>query len=184
MTTSAQPDAESHFDWDSWIVAAAAGTYIVIALILMLIGLRFPSDGWQYDDFSDERGPLALDNISGDASPLQPGDVVAAVDGQALPNLIASPRPATASEVWRTGGTARYTVIRNDQRLELDVILKPQPLKYWWRFYTTERNWIDLIAGFTNLALALFVFVRRPRNLGARFVTDIFYVARCQFHPP
>lgn len=166
MTTSAQPKPESHFDRDSWIVAAAAALYVGVALILMLIGLRFPSDGWQYDDLEEERGLLAVHNISGDASPLQPGDVVAVVDGQAI--LTASLRPTTASEVWRTGGVARYTVIRNGQTLELDVILKPQSLAYWWRFITTGGNLSDNIAAVIRLALALFVFMRRPRNLGAR----------------
>lgn len=166
MTTSAQPKPESHFDRDSWIVAAAAALYLGVALILMLIGLRFPSDGWQYDDFEEERGLLAVHNISGDASPLQPSDVVAVVDGQAI--LTASLRPTTASEAWRTGGVARYIVIRNGQTLELDVILKPQSLAYWWRFITTGGNLSDNIAAVIRLALALFVFMRRPRNLGAR----------------
>jgi hypothetical protein len=133
VTPLAQPNPEARFDRDSWIVAAAAGLYLGIALIIMLIGLRSPSDGWQYDDFSDDRGLLALDNISGDASPLRPGDVIAVVDGQAMQTL-SSLHPVAASEAWRTGGAARYTVIRSDQTLELDVILKLQPLMYWWRF--------------------------------------------------
>ncbi|HKY54964.1 MAG TPA: hypothetical protein VJM08_11690, partial [Anaerolineales bacterium] len=164
MTTLTPPNPESHFDRDSWLVAAAAASYVAIALILMLISFRFPSDGWQYDDFSDDL--LALRNISGNASPLQQGDIVVAVDGQAMQRL--KLRPAATSDAWRTGGTARYTVIRDDQTLELDVMLKPQPLTYWWRFVTSEESLIRNIVNFASLALASFVFIRRPRNLGAR----------------
>jgi signal transduction histidine kinase len=177
VTTLAQSNPESRFDRDSWLVAAAAASYLGIALILMLIGLGFPSDGWQYDDLSDERGPVAVHNLSGDASPLQPGDVVGVVDGQAMQQLLsASLRPATASEAWRTGGVVRYIVIRDGQTLELDVTLKPQTLTYWWRFVTAAENLSDNIVGVIRLALALFVFVRRPRNLGARALLLAFAV--------
>jgi signal transduction histidine kinase len=168
VTTHTQLNVETRFDRDSWLVAVAAGLYLGVAVIIMLIGFRFPADGWQYDDFDLDSGPLALHHISGDASPLQPGDVVTVADGQDLTSLNSSLHPVPAPEVWRTGGTVRYTVIRQEQRLELDVLLKPQPLTYWWRFVTTEKNLIDLIVDFAKLALALFVFVRRPRNLGAR----------------
>jgi signal transduction histidine kinase len=171
VTTStfvAQPNTEARFDWDSWLVAAAAAAYVGIALILMLIGFRFPSDGWNYDDFEVNRGPLAVRNIGANGSALRPGDVVIRVDGQALPSLKTSLRPAVASDVWRTGGTTRYTVIRDAQTLELDVAIQPQPVTTWWRYLTGPDNWIDTIASLARLALAVFVFVRRPRNLGAR----------------
>lgn len=168
MTTDTQLNVETGFDRDSWLVAAAAVSYLGIALIITLIGFRFPADGWQYDDFDLDSGPLALYHISGDASPLQPGDVISEVDGQDMTSLNTSLHPVSASAVWRTGGTTRYTVIRQGQTLQLDVLLKPQPPTYWWRFVTVEQNLKDNLADFVKLVLALFVFVRRPRNLGTR----------------
>lgn len=85
-----------------------------------------------------------------------------------MSSLNFSLRPVVASEAWRTGGAVRYTVIRHDQTLEFEVPLKPQPLAYWWGFVTAKGNWRNNIASFARLVLALFVFVRRPRNLGAR----------------
>lgn len=156
VTTSTfvvQPNTEARFDRDSWLVAAAAAAYVGIALILMLIGFRFPSDGWHYDDFEVNRGPLAVRNIGADASALRPGDVVIRVDGQALPSLKTSLRPAVASDVWHTGGTTRYTVIRDAQTLELDVAIQPQPVTTWWRYLTGPDNWIDTIASLARLGI-------------------------------
>ncbi|MFN8455833.1 MAG: histidine kinase [Anaerolineae bacterium] len=174
MTTLTQPNLEARFDRDSWMVAIAAALYVGIALLLMLIGFRFPADGWQYDDFEINRGPVALHHISGDISPLQSGDVVTVADGQTMSSLNISLRPVMASAAWRSGGTVRYTVMRNERALELEVPLKPQPLAYWWSFVAAEGNWRGNIGSFARLVLALFVFVRRPRNLGARALFLVF----------
>jgi signal transduction histidine kinase len=172
MVTS--PNPEARFDRDSWLVAAAAAGYLAISLILMLLEIGLPADGWHYDNSAESHGLLALQNISGAASPLQPGDVVVRVEGQALAPLLASFQPATATAAWRVGGTARYTVLRNDQTLDLAVPLVAHSLLYMGRIAFSQEIWIASLANFANLALALFVFVRRPRNFGARALLLVF----------
>ena len=93
VTMPARPNPESRFDRDSWLVAAAAALYAGIALTLMSVGFRFPSDGWQYYELDNKRGLLAVDNLGAEDSPLRPGDIVVAVDGHSIRSLISSARP-------------------------------------------------------------------------------------------
>jgi hypothetical protein len=123
----------SRFDRDSWLVAAAAAGYPIISVILMLLATSTPSDGWHHEHLDDNRGMLALENISGFGSQLLPGDEVVAVDGQRLTPLMAAFRPTKASTVWWTGGSARYTVEHSGQTLEFNVPIVPGSLLYVWR---------------------------------------------------
>lgn len=174
MNTDTLPNPETRFDRDSWGVAVAAIGHLVITVILLLAEIGRPSDGWIYDTVGLDRSVVAVQNTSSAASPLAPGDVVVAVEGQRLAPLLASLHPATPTVAWHTGGTVRYTVLRNQQTLELAVPLAPHSLLYLWRIPSIRESWPSTLAEFVNLAIVFFVFVRRPRNLGARALLLVF----------
>ncbi|MBC8164125.1 MAG: hypothetical protein H7Z42_23185, partial [Roseiflexaceae bacterium] len=119
--------AMQRFDRGSWaalIYALAIG----LGSLLLVIGVwRIPSDGWSYEgDFYSSTPVITFrNNFSGRPSPLQAGDTLLAVEGVTLEDLadrahaFATPRPALGPN----GTTLRYSVLRGDTPLTLDVPL-------------------------------------------------------------
>ncbi len=140
--------------------------YIVSAIMVVGIGYRQPSDGWWYDT-NDENGVRIVNGpLVDDPGPLQPGDRLLAIEGMPLPEIPLRPTPPPAN--WQIGATARYTIQRNGQIMDLDVPLMALPFSAYFRYYRLSGN-IFL----TNLLWYLIgfgVFFLRPRETAARLL--------------
>jgi signal transduction histidine kinase len=140
---------------------------------LLYIRLSLPSDGWSYHSGAiggeDEDTITYATNILGQPSPLQPGDFLLAVEGHSFRHLVDNAlrlQPALIDD-WGTKTTARYTVRRSAETIELDVPL------YRWR-------WLDvaglalansgLLVRLANFGIGLFVLLQRPAELAARLL--------------
>ncbi len=138
-----------------------------------------PSDGWfsyEPDEF-DSVGYIYEENVMGAVSDLQPGDHLIAIEGSAIDSSnidgLWHLKP-----VWTAGNTLHYTVLRGDERLELDV-----PLVHWQmsKFLGSGRfslTGIASLAGFMIfLAMGFLVFWKRPDNPAARALLILSAVA-------
>lgn len=100
-------------------------------------------------------------------SPLQPGDVLVAINGQPLEALAQQLfHPATLlhpDEGWHAGQEVRYTVLRHGQHLDILVKLQPFPL-----LRVLSESWGTLLLSLVFQGLAIFVFLHRPQEAVAR----------------
>jgi hypothetical protein len=156
----------AYFDRASWIVLLLALGYIAGAILAVSARYRQPSDGWWYDINDDHGIRTALAPLVDDPAPLQPGDRLLAVEGIPLPeNLL---RPTSPPANWQVGSTARYTIQRAGQTLDVDVHLITLPFSAYLRRYRLSGNiWL------TNLLWYLIgfsVFFLRPRETAARLL--------------
>jgi hypothetical protein len=157
---------KTHFDRGSWRVLLLALGYIVSSIIVFIGSYQQPSDGWWYDT-NDEHGVRIVNGpLVDNPGPLQPGDRLLAIDGIPLPEIILRPTPPPLN--WQIGATARYTVQRNGQTMELDIPLIALPFSAYFRYYRSSGNiWL------TNLLWYLIgfgVFFLRPRETAARLL--------------
>ena len=157
---------KTHFDRGSWVVLLLALGYIVSSIIFLISNYQQPSDGWWYD-VNDEHGvKIVIGPLVDNPGPLQPGDRLLAIDGIPLPEIIL--RPSSPPPNWQIGGTARYTIQRNGQTMNLDVPLTALPFSAYFRYYRLSGNiWL------TNLLWYLIgfgVFFLRPRETAARLL--------------
>jgi hypothetical protein len=95
---------------------------------------------------------------------LRSEDRVVAVHGESLTTWadkifeLGSPRP-----VWRVGDLVPYTVIRDGQRVELQVLLMPYPLGA-----VLARSWSTLLFVFFTAVVLTVVFLLRPLERAAQ----------------
>jgi hypothetical protein len=137
-----------------------------------------PTDGWETDQIEVE-GQAADQviftyNQMGDPTPLRANDVLLAVEGQPVDDillqagLMRQPHPAN----WEHGKTVRYTVLRDGQQLELDV-----PLKRWELptvLWLIGFNIFDQLPALLQLMIGIVVFTRRPRSQAAQLLLLYF----------
>jgi hypothetical protein len=154
------------FDRASWIVLLLAIAYIAAAIILVAARYRQPSDGWWYDINDDHGVRTALAPLVEDPAPLQPGDRVLAVEGIPLPEIVL--RPTTPPANWRVGATARYTIQRSGQTMDIDVRLAALPFSAYLRHYRLSGNiWLTSLLWYL---IGFGVFILRPRETAARLL--------------
>jgi len=149
-----QPHARRFGTWFLVIFCFAASAAFVA---WRLLG---PSDGAPipfYGDSWTEHG-VRLSVSSSEASGLQPGDIVLAVNGRSVSSWLAdSFDPAEARVPAAIGTTLTYTVERAGTTIDVPVTLGRQDLSA-----ALVENWANLLFGAVVLAVALFVLRRRP----------------------
>jgi len=165
-------DDPRRFDRGSRVILAGAICFIASALIYVLLAFAQPSDGWLY---SIDISTLTVENQAGSRTPLQQGDLVLAIDGVVFEEDIVLPQPQSPPPGWAVGSTARYTVLRDGQTLDLLVPLVTRPpvalLRYW--LHGTE-----FVSSALALLLAFAVIFLRPRDIAARLLLLILvYIA-------
>ncbi len=164
---------EKHFSRRSFIV-------VLFTTLLLLFGFGFkayrftlPTEGWSLQlDFG--KGLIFDQNLLGVSSPLQQGDILLNVAGESMEffDPFALPTPE-AQAAFRVGNTVQYQVQRGDETLSFDV-----PLYSWTAagiakaFWQVVLNRVSQFSVFTllQLAVALFVFIKRPNNLAAQLL--------------
>lgn len=143
---------------------------IALSAAQLFYRLSLPTDGWAYARDTTGAGlALALErNLSGQPSPLQPGDRVLAVAGQPVAQMLEGAlslnprRPAG----WRAGGVVDYTVQRSSQELTIPVTLARLPAG---RVLLNALRGLLLDPAPLLLALiAFFVYFHDPQSPPAR----------------
>ncbi|MDP9069928.1 MAG: histidine kinase [Actinomycetota bacterium] len=98
---------------------------------------------------------------------LRPGDLVVAVDGVAL-EAWAARRGEVPLPERRPGDHLRYEVVREDRRLELDVVLDRTG---WWEALAGNSTAVPVAV--CSMAVGVLVFLRRPWDRVARLILVI-----------
>lgn len=111
-------------------------------------------------------------NLTDQSSPLHSGDIILAIDGQPL---VFGYRTALPEEV-RAGQLLRYSLLRDGQRLEVDVPVVQHSLRTVVNFIvrSAQRDISFILLPLLNLPIVVFAFVRRPGNPAARLLLVSF----------
>jgi two-component system, NarL family, sensor kinase len=152
---------------------ALGGLWIAVALAFLGVQLATPFDGARVppgrEGFTAEGLRVAPFGRSDHG--LRDGDVVVAIDGRGWESWVgalfggAAPRPTL-----RRGDSVRYTVLRADERLEVEVVLTGYPLAAALR-----ANWGTIVFALLYLTVAGLVFARRPSVAATR----PFFLSAC-----
>jgi hypothetical protein len=163
---------ERRWDRGAWLTLAIAVLLILWPLTLSLASFRFPVDGWMSSPsgttFSQGGAYTLLDNLSGQPSFLQTGDVVIAIDGQPLRSDALPPLPADL----QFGQILTYTVERNGRQVTVDVTLIRQNIAAIGQALLRVPS--STFQMLTLFCLPLFVFLLRPGNHGGRYLLLAF----------
>jgi hypothetical protein len=166
MRKQERPFNDHSLNGGSWAVLLLALAYIASAVLLVSYAYQMPSDGWTFDTNGDV--PTAVGPLIDNANPFRPGDQLLAVAGlPILPDEVTL-RPRTPPPNWQIGQTINYTVLREGQRIKLNVALDKLSFSAFLRSYQLAGNiWL------TNLLWYLIgfsVFFLRPRDTAARLL--------------
>jgi len=166
MHKQERPFNDHSLNGGSWAVLLLALAYIASAMLLVGYAYQLPSDGWMMD--TNGGVPTAVGPITDNAAPLLPGDQLLTVEGTAVPPADAILRPITPPANWQIGQTVEYAVLREGQRVELNVALQQLSFADFLRSYQLSGNfWL------TNLLwylIGFVVFFLRPRDTAARLL--------------
>jgi hypothetical protein len=111
-----------------------------------------------------QRDGVVVTPLRAEAGGLQAGDIVVAAAGRPLAQWAqALFRPAAPSPRWQAGDAIRYTVLRDGERLEVEVTLGRAPLGV-----QLARNWSAVLFALITQLITLYVLWRRPRDGAAR----------------
>jgi hypothetical protein len=196
MSTGTVPGRgdERRFDGGSWAALIYALAVGLGSLLLVIGAWRIPSDGWLYDGslFSAAPAVTFQTNLSGRSSPLQAGDQLIAVEGIALEALAdrAHAFYALRPPAWPDGQSMRYTVLRGDQLLTIDVPLyRIAPWTYQLALVRIEGliYVLQLVSSPFFFGIGLAVFLLRPRARAAHALliagTGFLFQAVPELHP-
>jgi hypothetical protein len=154
-----------------------ARLHLVLMLILLILAVggsvyRFtlPTDGWlalEPEEF-ESLGFIYRENVIGAVSGLQPGDHLIAVEGIALPGGFTTAHWSLRDE-WQVGSTVRYTVLRGEKELQLDVPLTKWELSSFFRVGgLSSANVVAYLGIVVFLVMGFVAFWRRPDVPAAR----------------
>ncbi|MEZ4517238.1 MAG: hypothetical protein R3C44_10495 [Chloroflexota bacterium] len=153
----------------AWITLIAAVFLLLWPLALVVVSIQVPTDGWSSSPVTESAarsGPFQLDFPMADANPsLQIGDVITAINGR---ELVEDQLPALPSP-WEAGQTVRYTVQRDGETIDIPVTLVPTTLSTYLA-YMFHPPWAFVIASLVWLAVAGFVFYKRPNDHAAQYL--------------
>jgi hypothetical protein len=185
--------AQRRFNTGSWVVPAIGISYIVSAVVYVLLAFAQPTDGWLYQS-NPAAEQIAVENQAGRASPLHVGDKLLAIAGIAVnTGVLQSKAPPPG---WRVGGLARYSIERAGHVMQLDVPLVARPGSALLRFVVGGGESNAFLSSLLCLLIGFGVFWLRPRETAARlllltlvfFMTNISIVADSNparmFYPP
>jgi hypothetical protein len=155
-------DSETKFNRGAWLTLAFVILVLLYDIATLAYHFTLPTDGWMVNE-ATEVGFNYTENLMGAPSGLQPGDTVIAVEGYRADDWLNF--PSSLQQAWQVGATIEYTVIRDGQEMQVPVTLIHWQFEKWLRAKLREPYELaNLLAGYFMLALAAFVFLRRPGN--------------------
>jgi len=165
------PAAQRRFDRGAWVVLVIALAWCLVTAVVAAAGLNYPSDGFTVTRNSTTGAAQLKYRFHALPTPLRTGDIVLAINGQSLgPNDSAPVGPDT-----RAGQVLLYAIERDGQRLEVPVTLAAPGLAALWPGLLGRlAEPRDFIVATLAFAVALWAFVARPGNLGARYLLLTF----------
>jgi hypothetical protein len=161
------------FDRGAWLTLIAVLGFACVVILTTAYLLTLPGDGWQvpYDAANAMTPSWPLDHFIGDwSTPLQPNDIVIAINGNELAQEASLSRWIPPAN-WQDGGSVKYTILRSRQTLIVDVTLHRLDMAgvlhgFWHAMGDSPAEWIWLLVGIT-------VFLLRPRDPAARLLLVI-----------
>jgi signal transduction histidine kinase len=161
------------FNRGTWAILGIGGLLVLGSLGQLAYRLTLPTDGWSYTSgaigSAEEDSVTYATNLLGYPSPLQPGDYLLAVEGHPVRTLISNAlalRPPLIND-WQNRTSALYLVQRGNTTIELNVPL------YHWSFPQVAGlafGNTGLLIRLVDLAVGLFVLLKRPREPAARLL--------------
>ncbi len=162
MKTPTSENPETKFNRGAWLTLVIAILLFVYDIASLAYRFTLPTDGWMVNE-ATEVGFNYTENLMGAPSGLIPGDNVIAVEGIRADDWPYF--PASLQQAWQDGATLDYTVIRDRQEMQVPVTLTHWQFGKWLRAkLRAPYELANLLAGYFLLALAVFVFLRRPGN--------------------
>jgi hypothetical protein len=165
---------DRRFDRGSWAALAFALFVLFLVFFWPVLSWRLPGDGWLLNGDSLADPPQAFFdlNLNAGPTPIQRGDVLLTVEGQALKEVAA--RQFRFFEVhapeWGDGTVLHYTVRRDGQEVALDVpqrLFSPgQLVRAYWRLMPGQAL-VQFLATPFFFIVGVVVFFLRPRNRAA-----------------
>jgi len=163
------------FDRSSWITLVLVLAIIGLSLGIAAAASGMPTDGWLVDRGAWGRyqpliflEPIRPEN----ATALQPGDVLLAVEGVAydqLEALAAGFRPPRPSN-WQIGSNVQYTVLRHNEAVPVAVTLVRTPMFYAYADLVLVLSSPLLLTFPLFFAISIVVFALRPRERPAQLL--------------
>lgn len=182
------PQSEQNFDLTSWFVLLFSLGIILLSLSQVLYRLGLPSDGWsaQPNIFGPEQRYVFERNVSSFTSPLHGGDVLLAVEGRPVEQILQQaltldPHPPSN---WKVGGSIDYTVWRDGGTRTVSVLVELRPA--WIVPSSIYGTLLTDPSVIPSLLIGLFLFALRPRNRAARLLlvlTTCFFASDGIGHP-
>lgn len=179
---------EQRFDLASWLVLLFALSLIGLSLAQVLYRIGLPSDGWSAEAnfFGPEERFVFGQNVSAAPFPLQSGDVLLAIEGQSVDEILRraltlAPQPPPN---WQIGESVRYTVLRDGRTLNVWLLLARRPSQLV--ISSILSTLLTDPSVFPSIFIGLFVFFMRPRNRAARLLlllTACFFASDGISHP-
>jgi hypothetical protein len=167
VTTRIPANPETQFNRSAWLILSITLALTVYNIANFTYRFTLPTDGWEVNEGSNPPGLTYTKNLMGNPSHLQPGDYVTAVEGIPADSQI-MPLWPILQESWRAGATLDYTVIRDGQEIHIPVTLVHWQIGKWLQATLLDPVQLaGLLSGYVLLALAAFVFLRRPGNPAA-----------------
>lgn len=159
---------ENRFDRRSRLILGLGLLILAGAFTMTVIRFSLPSDGWGYaHDVTSGRQTFVLDrNLSDAPSSLQSGDVLLAIDGVPISNILGAAQRMSPRRLpnWEPGQTVEYTIRRDGRELSVQVPILPSSLA------ASLRSLVPSLlrpSPLGLLLLGLFLALKRPRNTAA-----------------
>ncbi len=157
--------SETRFDRGAWLMLAFVIGFVVTVLGTTVYVLAMPGDGWQMPNDTGPQ-PWPLEKFIADRpTSLRQGDLVSAVDGIVVAGELS---PLASHPAWDNGSTVVYSLTRDGQAAEVNVILGTLDLRGIWRGLWHAMQ--DAPAEWSWSLIAIAVFLLRPRDPAARLL--------------
>jgi len=165
---AASESDERRWDRGAWLTLAVAILLIVWPLAMSLMSFRYPTDGWMSSQaqstFAKGGQYQLIFNLSGRPSELRETDVITAINGRPLLPDALPPVPDDLD----FGDTVRYDINRAGEQLVVDAPMQRLDARVFGRLMT--HNPLSNLQVLLVAALAIYVFLARPGNHGARYL--------------
>jgi hypothetical protein len=180
MANLSQANSERNQDGRRWTRGSYAAAGFALFLLLYALGMaiytfNMPTDGWIIDGDRFVNPPTLTftQPYLEQPSPIQAGDQLLGVNGQTLEQILQAQHEflTLTQPDWGDGTRLQYEVLRQGERLSLDVPV--QRASAWEHYVGYMRadsggsNLVMLITGLFFFVIGTIVFLLRPSNRAA-----------------